>query len=374
MSLGAFILFLGLSLCGGLSAVTPLIAEASGGAESLQLSASLYSRFAQETFNTSRIVGTAVGARWQHPVANGLSGLVQAGVQLEAGSGQVFYTDESQPHNLLQLYEASLEWKPWSTASFRAGALNQDWLDVPALLSLQSFPALAEANRFSFAPFYVQVEAEQAVPTANMTTEGPSLQQGRLSSFFIERVSLGFELPDAYGARIDVAHFAFNDLADQAIYQSRFLGNTVSGIGLSHSQFAYAYQGYVWGAEFSAHYLRRVESRLRADFILNPEAPDDRDRGFSLRLQNKITLSHSVTLLPSAALFRLESDATPGYYNCRDWGHSNRTGFLVGMEVSLGQDMVLGGQATFAQAIRTSPYQSDLSYFFFYFRNSYAVL
>jgi hypothetical protein len=355
-------------------AVLALLASAAPGADKpteLQLSASFYGRAADELSNASRIAGTEIGGDVRHHFSPSLLGRVWLGVQLEAGSSQAYYTTDNQPQRQARLREASLDWSPWETVHLAVGALSQDDLEIPTLLAVQTFPGFRQSGQWEAGPFYFGAQAEQTVPTANLLTDGPSLRQGSLSAFFLERVLLGVRPAETVRLETHLSHFAFDNLPESVAYQSRFYGNTVRGAGASQSEFAYGFRGYEIGALLGfdgSHFTPTV----RASWTTNPDPPSG--SAFSVDFRPRFRLGQSTWVTPRAQYFHVDADAAPAYYNDKELGHNNRRGYRAGLELDFGEGWLVGTQATYAQVLQSSPYQAELHYFLFYFRSVYDVL
>lgn len=337
------------------------------------LGISLLARSIDGDLHGGNFAGAELTGNLRHSLLPRLTGRVGASVQMEAGSSRDFYSEENQALQGARLREVSLEWTPLDTISLRAGVLPQGLLDNSLLFASQTFPALLETAKLGLGPFYVKLTAEQAVPTAG-TLEGPSSRPGAMPAFFIERAALGFVPHDDLFAEVHASHFAFQNLPETIAYRSRFAGNTVRGIGAAHSELTYAFQGYELGLTLSGKTSLHLDPRLTGTWLKNAAAPDGRNEGYSLLLELPFQIAADVKVMPWAELFRREADVAPAYYDIRQWGHANRSGYAVGADVSFGGGMTAGAQMITGRVLRANPYQSDVRYFLVFFRSTYEML
>jgi hypothetical protein len=195
-----------------------------------------------------------------------------------------------------------------------------------------------------------------------------------LPAFFRERVGLGWSPNDDFSVEARAAHYLFENLPETAAYPSRFIGNTVVGEGLAHSEFVYPFRGIDLEFVSAARLLRGLTTQLEATWLRNAEAPAGRSDGYTLGIRFETAVARGWNVRPFAQLYRLESDVIPALYTDRDSGHTNRRGFILGGELDLGGNGTVGVNFDSATALLPSPYQADWQSVFFYYRSTYEIL
>jgi hypothetical protein len=358
----------------GAMLVSSLALADDGRATRLELGAAFYGRGVQDTLQSGQLFGTEIDGGLEHRLFENGIGRLQVATLLEAGSYQVFYTDENRPRQAAELREASLAWTPWRGAELRIGAVPQNLLDWAVFSPYLAFPGVIEQVHYPLGQFFLSFVAEQAIPTTGTFADEPPARTNDLPAFFRERIGFGWAPSDDFSLEARVAHYLFENLPETAAYPSRFDGNSVSGEGLSHSEFTYPFRGYELELVSRARLLRGLTASFEGSWLRNGEAPAGRSDGFTLGVRLETAITRGWIIRPFGQLYRLESDVIPALYTDRDSGHTNRRGFILGAELDLDGNGTVGVRYDSATTLLPSPYQADWRSVFFYYRSTYEIL
>ena len=338
-----------------------------------KLGLTFYGGGAKDLLFESRLAGTEVEGSFGLPLMQGLESRLRAGMQLETGSSHEVYPNPYSPQQRQRLKDALVRWTPIEAIQIDAGVQDQDRLESPLLLSLQSFPAILERAQVGNGPLKLGFIAEQSLAATDPAL-GYTREQGA-PTFFLERMTLEYSPDDKVKLEGRLSHFLFQGLPESVAYMGRLFGNTVDGLGPRNSHFVYGYQGFELGLSASARLSARIEPRLYSEGVLNTAAPSGSQGAYRLGLESAFQLGRSTRLVPSVEVFHIESDASPAYFNSMFLGHNNRQGGALGARLQLPDNgPELGLQAVKAQVVERSPYQSEFTLFYFFIRSQYGVL
>ena len=327
----------------------------------------LRSSAVDDSFEQSKIFGTAINLNATHRIDDSLSASLLAGFILESGSSQTFFSPEYKPQRELILSEAALEWKPLTNSSLKLGAINQNFHDSPLLFCNVSFPALKQQWRNTFKNFRLELTAEQAIPTADTATLTP-VPTTATPFYELERIEGDFTFNNL-GLDLRGSHFAFYDLPSNVANQSRFQGNSVAGVGDMGAQYLYTFSGIESGARLHWKAPAGVQATLGGDLILNLNAPSGNNRGLRAFIEAAIPVGKRTSLTPGIALFRNESDSSPGFYNSGFLAHNNRQGAALTARADIKSSALqIEGQFVKSNVINESPFQADFTGFFLVLR------
>lgn len=327
-----------------------------------------------EAYAQSRSVGLGADLNVDHRLSDNLTARLSVGLNLDTGSSQNTFTDEYKPVQGVALLDAYLNWSPIQDLDLRGGAINQGWLDSPLLVGNKAFPAAMAAWKAKINQFYVQLAAEGAIPTSDTTNSVPRGNDPLPSANF-ERVSVGMELTKTTGFEAHVGHFAFSNLPSGVALESRYRGNSVTGVGDQGSSFIYDFSGIETGANAKTELSSRLSAKVDASWLTNLRAPLNQSRGMLLQLETAYLATPNMTLAPSLELFRSESDSSPAYYNTSALAHNNRQGLGAGLRLGLAKEQLdVQGSWVNARVIQTNPFQSDFNGVVLSLRKSYDLL
>ena len=326
-----------------------------------------------EDYRSSQVFSLFGKASLEYPLGSGFSFQGTLNATLEQGHAQSYLTNEFAPQNSVALSEALLRFDPAPFMTIAAGAKNMSTPEIPNFIFDSTFPAVVERGSFETQWVRTTLVLQQAIPTSQAMLDQKS-DSSAVPFFEQESLSATWIGSDPISATVEASHFSFSGLPSAVAQESRFGGNTVTGLGPTGAQFAYGFNGFTVGARFRLMTEKRVSAELSVEGMKNFQAPDGQNEGYFARLSVPVRLSQDLTFSPQVASFLTESDVVPGAYNSQVFGHGNRRGFSVGGELSMhGSGLTLLAEWVQANAFQANPYQGNLGFIQVALRKSYAI-
>jgi len=292
--------------------------EASG---LLQWNASLAGRSTDDSFSSTKTVGLAFRLRAKKNLSQALWLKFQGGAILETGSSSTLFTNEFEPKSRLKLEEASFNSR-FSIAQFSLGALRHSL--SPLVLKGGTFPSAYGALLPVWGNLYSKLELQGSIPTSN-TLSTRSTGKEPTPALFTTTGAFGWRDKNAQFAGLNLSYFQFNNLTRGIAQDSRFYGNSVTGIGAA-SRFPYQYAGFVGGPSallaINNHHL--VGAQL--DFSQNDKGPRNSSRGLYGKIEY-IYRDQDFAIRPQLEWYQNEGDSSPAFFSHEEFGHNNRKGF-----------------------------------------------
>jgi hypothetical protein len=291
--------------------------------------AGLYGRSTDDKFSSSKTVGTFALARIDHDISDSLQAFFLGGVALETGSSSALFTDEFEPKSHFLLTEASLNWNPWTPLDLRMGALDQSHHNSEILMAGGTFPAAIGTLNFENEGWLIHLDAQGAILTSR-TFSTRATGKENTPSLATQKVEAGYSSKNAHFL-LRGTHFEYRNLTRGMAQDSRFYGNTISGIG-NASNFVYNYQGFEGGPEIRIPFSKNLFLDFGGSRVLNTKGPKGNNvgiHGFSeIRYESK-----EFSLAPKIEIYKNENDSVPAYFSSSEFGHNNRKG--IGASVRL---------------------------------------
>lgn len=258
------------------------------------------------------------------------------------------------------LNELAINFQPTKYTLFKLGAINQGHLDSPMLISAISFPGAmanleANSDRSTFG-----IKAQRLIPTS--------------TSFDSERTSKEalplFQTAGVYGKAkllnfIDIDgqinYYEFNKLPSVVAFESRRLGNDVSGIEIGDSRFLNNFSGLSQTANIKLNFHSKIEQFFKVAIVENENTADGDNRAQLLETGLILKLAN-FNLIPSIATFYAEPNVAPAFYNSSLFGNTNRQGNKYALRAEM-KSIKLNVEVGYidAKTINTSVFQDDLS-------------
>lgn len=323
----------------------------------------------------SRVMGLRVLGDFSTEVAPPLTLRLSAEASLEIGTSRAAFLDEFGARQTLSLKEASAEWRPIDSLALRLGALDLSFVDMPLLVSSQTFAGARERAEGRWGEWRARLEACQAIASSPNMAFFTAAPGGELPLFFLERLAIGWEREGFGLVEARLSHFAFAEPSTEVARRSRFLGSTVIGLGPARSRFVFAHQGIEVGLVFVGKTRAWIEPRATASVLGNLAAPSGMNRSTYLSGGAAIRVASETRLVPSIAWYRAESDTVPALYTAKELGHGNRQGFVAEIKLEIPRSGIEAGAAfSFARPLGSNPYQTDFYYGNLFFGMRYDVL
>lgn len=314
----------------------------------------------QSDLNKTSTVGLVARFTGSHTLLEGLILKADARAILETGSSQSVYESNSyEPTSRLALSEALIEYTPWSPLTLSAGAISGSTHDNRLFISSGAFMGLAEKITFNPGSFVIGVNAFQGIPdNHNLAQRLGKVEEGE-PRFFKEAIVLEWH-PETFSLRSHIGHWAYSDLSKGVAYESRFLGNTISGLGKENSRFTTSFKGFEWMLEFSTIVYKNYELGVTYLGVQNTVMKDKaRDNGYLVAPYTSILYGPGITTARFLS-YRLEADAIPAYYGSLMFGGTNKKGAGIELEwKTLDESFSVSARAMKNKEIAPSSFQAD---------------
>lgn len=296
----------------------------------------------------AQVAGTSLSLLASHRLSSELHVHLNASMRLENGSHKSLDIAEFAPEQQVLLNSAEISYRPYTWIELKAGALNQEHFKSPLFVESTAFVAARETLKYVTGNNSFYVSIQQAIPNnQNLSERLGSIDQGT-PSLFTETLGHRFN-GDLFNSELAVTSFGFRNLSNSVAHQSRFMGNSVIGIGQDSAEFNYKYQGLNAQFELWMALPAQWSLALQGHWTKNRKAPESRSTaqwvGLSL---NSLQWSFKGQYLSS------ESDASVAFYNNKILGHNNVEGFGLGLEYRTGWGRLK------LDTIQTSPIEHNI--------------
>jgi len=316
--------------------------------------------------NQTTTFGFLTRAQMQQAFTPELKAKIAANLVLETGSNKSINLEEFKPNQGIFLDEAYLQYAPLSFLKLQLGAINQSYLESPLLITSTAFVGVKERLFYNKDEQEYYIEAEQAIPTnQTLAKRLGSVDEGTPS---FQMASAGVDLQGNFlSLKAAVSYFQFKNLSNSVANESRLMGNSIKGNSQNTAQYIYGFSGLNTTYELSMRLRSGFTLFNSTQYLFNQEAPDGRNTGY---LTNFGVAGESFKV--STELFYNESDSSPAYYNDKSYGHNNRKGFALGLELTSQQyDLTFNAKYIKANLIEQNQYQSDSNIILFNIMRSY---
>lgn len=282
----------------------------------------------------AQIGGIGLNIQVENKIGENLHFYADAGVRLENGSHKSLDVAEFSPNQQVLLNEGHMYTKFFDSLTLKLGAINQGHFHSPLFIDANAFMGAQETWQVKWGEYSFYLQAQQLIPNnRNLSTRLATIDEGT-PKFFSE--TLGLNLGGNV-AQLDLALslYAFSNLSNSVAHQSRFMGNSVAGIGTDAAEFVYSYKGSNARAQLWFEVAQLFALRLTGHYTKNSQAPSARDTAMLMRASLEFS---RWTFF--GQWFESESDASVAFYNDRFLGHNNRRGQGVGLSFDEGKGKI----------------------------------
>jgi len=253
-----------------------------------------------------------------------LSGEFEPYLVIKEGEIQKRYIQSES--SVIQMRQGFFQLKPLDGFSVQIGAINQEYLNSPLLVSDHTFLSALFGYLHIKEKYEVQTVIQQSMPSVvnsfkriNEITNSPYL-----TSWF----NYGELIPsDFYSFKGHITAFYFNNLPSFIAHQSKTYGNTVENLK-SSAQFKYSYYGINVDFSPQVRISPNAYFSFGYNYLINFGAPVDLSWGERIYTTLDMNLWQSVKLLSRLEYFFNNADSAPSYFNSEIYGHNDRYGFL----------------------------------------------
>lgn len=286
-----------------------------------------YSSFDSLT-DTETIAAGQIGLKGQLNLLPNLSIRSKANFRFESGNSQSLYRELDQ-NNGLFMREAYLDYKPFKSLRFKAGAISQAHQDAPLLVSRRSFPAALVKTGFQINNFALVFKAQQAIPTSQSFDEERSEMEA--SPSFTTQTIKAIAGNDRFKVTAYGTNFQYKNLPSKVAFESGLYGNTVPDDIPGNAAFLFEFEGRALGIEGDLRLNNSFTLIGGIQSIENTKAPTGFNQGRLGYIKSEIRIGDDL-FIPMYQIFYNESDSSVSYYNSRAYGHNNREGYAIAAE------------------------------------------
>jgi len=339
----------------------------------VQWRGALYGVSADDSLSSSKLAGVALGLDFERNLSQTFFTHFRGGVKLEAGSSSSLFTDEFKPESRLSLNDARVRWTFLDPLSITIGALEQEHLASPVLVSGGTFPAALLSLRVAPSRWYFEAHGQYAIPTGTgLSTR--STGKENTPSLLSQTAIVGWRKNPYFFVQARASHFSFANLTHGMAQDSRFYGNTVNGIATA-STYAYKYEGFEFGPDLSLPLSSRFALVAGGSRVANAKGPTGFRTG-QYAYAGFHWLGSGFKLRPIGEWYNNESDSAPAFYSSSQFGHNNRRGYGGSLSLTLNNpNLELSFRGRNTKLIDPQPFQkNNFAYYEFSIGMPYAPL
>lgn len=286
---------------------------------------SLYAQSVAGDRAEAQVAGTSLTLLAAHSLGPQLKVHFDTSLRLENGSHKSLDIEEFAPEQQVLLNNAELNYKPLDWLEIQAGVLNQKHFKSPLFIESTAFVAARETIKLTRGAHSFYASIQQAIPNnQNLSERLGSIDQGT-PSLFTETIGHRYR-HNAFTSDVALTSFGLRNLSNSVAHQSRFMGNSVVGIGQDSAEFNYKFQGLniyfgIWMA-----LSQQWSLNLDGHWTKNRKVPESR----SSATWSEASLNFNNWSF-KAQYIRSESDASVAFYNDKTLGHNNVEGGGLGL-------------------------------------------
>lgn len=341
----------------------------------MKLSVSVSGRRIHDQFVKSNTAGPGLELQAEHKFNKKIFGTLVVGTLLNTGSASSLYTTEGQPSSFVYMNEASFTYQPLEAITLKGGVLETKFSTNQSLFRASGFPGVSEGVKFGGSRLNLILQATQTLPSASGISKN-YVDTDVQPYLFLNTIGANAgEKDDLLSASVSGTHYLFGDLPANAAQDSRFVGNSVVGVGASAARFQYQYQGFEVATTLRSRLSRSFAMELKTSGIRNQEAPNGQNLGYNATFVPVIDVGN-VELKPEVGYFHNESDTLPATYTSTGLGSNNRHGWLAGIKAKFkSENVTLSSRWVEANKIdKSNPYTADRTIFTVGLETSYDIL
>lgn len=295
------------------------------------------------------------------------------GLSLETGNSETVYgAGTFKPTNSLYLINAKAIYSPFKRVTLAAGAINQNYQKNPLFITSTPFIGAQEVFSYKISNWTIELDLLQSIPSNHTLSKRLGSVNEGSAKFYNEKIRVKGE-GNVLSVNASIGHFAFDQLSSSVAYESRLLGNSVSGIGNINNKFKYSFIG--WNGDFALDYknLPGTTISLNSAWHLNSKAPSNKNLGYKIGPSIAFESGNRIYKIELES-FENQSDSAVAYYSSKNYGHVNRKGAAIGASVDDIQNQInYGLKGVDTKPIISSPFQSKERIISIFLRKNYEL-
>jgi hypothetical protein len=321
--------------------------------------------------NNAKLFGVGLIADYSWELNDSLIFDIAAGVSLEKGSSNTTRdNNEYEANNSLSLQEAKITYKPINQISLSVGALKQNYIEAPMLLSSSAFLGAREEISGKLSNIKLTIGAQQVIPNNKNTSERLGDVEEGNPAFYNEFIDIRTDNKMInLGARVQ--HFAFDKLSSSVAEASHKMGNTPSGVK-GNNDFVSSFIGWHSAINGEVNINNNLSLNAKYNQLENTSADEKHNSASLIGVGAKIS-ENDQNYFIGLESFNIESEAAVAFYNSKSYGHTNKKGQLIslGYENELHNFTVKGSYSSNEVIDTTNTNQSNENIITIQFGKSY---
>lgn len=323
----------------------------------------------------SESVRFSAGLKASHQLAPQIITQVEGKLDMTSANVQSVF-DDYRPRNGLVLNQGVVIWVPVKWFDFKAGAINQGYLNSPLLLSERAFPATLQQFYFNNDSNTrgLRLVFQQAIPTSE-TLGTRTTEKEPTPYLFTQTVAAHQSLWDQFHILGSMTYFDFSRLPSEIARESRLYGNSVKPSGPFTAEFDYGFSGIASQIQVRHRFHRSWQWRVGYSYLENSAAPADINKGQIVSLWLNNYNLNDVVLIGRVDYFINQSDSSPAAYNSGFYGHNNREGMAYELRSDFqNYGFFIRARYVHNRAIDEVPFQHPQNYFLVSFGTNYVEI
>jgi hypothetical protein len=284
---------------------------------------------------------------------------INANVSLNLLSSRIQIRYLSQNDQNFFLNELSMNYEPMENIKVSVGAINQNHLDSPFLVSNLSFPGIMGVAQVKTEALKFGYKGQRLIPTST-SFDTDRTEKEALPLFQTQGLFADYKVNNYFEVGGQVNYFSFSELPSVVAFESQIMGNDVTGIEIGDSTFTEEFSGYSQSYYAKGMFTKNIGAQLNISIVENENTLDGDNR--SQFVETGMTFKFkSFDLIPSYAQFYAEPNVSPAFYNTRMLGNNNREGVRYQLRTNF-KTINLNVIASYinAKVLNQSIYQDDL--------------
>jgi len=305
--------------------------------ENTKFSGSWRIRLGAEKLNDEISQGTAANLsgsmKLNYQLVDSLRFYGEPKISISQGQAQSLY-GEFEPNNTFSVDEALINFAPHEFLDLNAGILShqpEKRIGNAYLMASASFPGIeAVIHVLNFEKVKMDLLLEESIPTSYSLDSGVEEREAS-PRFHAQSVKLNLgNKKDYLKSTMFITKYQFDNLPSIVAQKSITRGNTVS----DGYHYDYGFSGYSAAVLVEYDFLSNFTLLALGSYLLNDQAPDGLNKGYSTGGGIEFTISKDLTLTSKVDKFYIEPDVAPAYYSTYQLGLNNRQGYIyeLGME------------------------------------------
>lgn len=297
-----------------------------------------------------------IGIEFDWNVTKTIKAQFIGGMQFASGNHAILYGTEAAPGTGPAYDEVSFTYSGIPKLDLSAGVVNTEFNPISSTFAGGGFAGFRQVIDLNSGIFVGSIKGFQVAPSSSGTANR-ALDDEKNPFLTVANLNVGIKT-DRFSTNLGYSKFDFYGLTSASAKDSRYLGNTIAGIG-EDAYYTYKFRGQEIAA--NAQLKLRLDDKLTVSGNLtqNDAAIKRRNQGFIARTSYEYNFGR-YSIRPGVTRFRFEPDVIPAFGGYSSFGFLNRDGYMGEIRGSL-KKYKLDGYVRYmdAKEIDSNSAQSD---------------